>query len=363
MDLPPVEIRLYETLEDITDRQWDELALRSPHATVFQKIAWLRSWWEVFGEARRLVLLAAYRGDRLVGAASFFAEQKRGLPADRATLRFVGYEHSDYQTFLTDPSDPGVMDALLDALERVTPPRGAAHLQEIPEESALAAALRARASRHGSYIRETDRTACPYLLIDADLANEPRSLKRHAKRLRQLGDIQVCHIRDADSILPHLSDFFEQHVRRWANTAFPSLFTRESNRTFYRLVTQRLADTGALLFTTVALNGQPCAYHFGFISGRHLLWYKPSFDVGLAKHSPGQFLLRELVGFAAREGLDRLDFTRGDEPFKRRVTSLRTYNASYALLARGRDRLWFDMRALGRRARDRIRRAFTYKGL
>ncbi|HEV7716525.1 MAG TPA: GNAT family N-acetyltransferase [Steroidobacteraceae bacterium] len=361
-----LEIRLHDRLEDLSEPEWEGLMSRCPSATVFQRLGWLRSWHDAFVTNGRLTVVTAHRAGRLVGAAPLFVDL-HGLRTDEGILKFVGHEHSDYNTFLADPAEPGVIDSLLDAMELLVPCRGSAQLQEIPEDSSVGAALLSRVHERGSWMRTTYRTACPYLPLESAsnpgaAPPEPPSLRRHASRLAKAGTVSVRHDRDTDSILPHLPAFFEQHVRRWAGTPFPSLFTRAANRRFYEAIARRLGASGAVLFTTVLLDGRACAYHFGLVSGRRLLWYKPSFDIGLAAHSPGQYMLRELIRLAVEERMERLDFTRGDEAFKSRITSLKTHNTSVVMLARARDRLLFDTRVGARRFRDRIRLAFTSGG-
>jgi CelD/BcsL family acetyltransferase involved in cellulose biosynthesis len=53
-----------------------------------------------------------------------------------------------------------------------------------------------------------------------------------------------------------------------------------------------------------------------------VIWYKPSFDITHAAHSPGLVLMRHLIDYAVGHDRRELDFTVGDEPFKRRFTNL-----------------------------------------
>jgi CelD/BcsL family acetyltransferase involved in cellulose biosynthesis len=78
------------------------------------------------------------------------------------------------------------------------------------------------------------------------------------------------------------------------------------------------ARAGWLRFTRLDWGDRPIAFHFGFCFAGRYLWYKPSFDIGLARMSPGEALLRRLLLAAAGEGAREFDFGLGDEPFKRR---------------------------------------------
>ena len=74
------------------------------------------------------------------------------------------------------------------------------------------------------------------------------------------------------------------------------------------------------------------AFHFGMSFNGSFLWYKPSFDLALARRSPGEVLLRQLLLAAQAEAAHTFDFGLGDEPFKYRfatdVPRVRTWTLS-----------------------------------
>jgi CelD/BcsL family acetyltransferase involved in cellulose biosynthesis len=104
------------------------------------------------------------------------------------------------------------------------------------------------------------------------------------------------------------------------------------------------------------VDGAPAAFHLGFVSEGDLLWYKPSFNPALARYSPGEVLLRELLLYAGEHRLSGLDFTRGDEAFKRRFSDMERCTKSFrfysdrseALRIRSRDFVRNQLRALAR---------------
>src|SRR5262249_35242224 len=141
---------------------------------------------------------------------------------------------------------------------------------------------------------------------------------------RREGDLEVLHLRDGIAILPHLDEFFAQHVARWAATPHPSLFLDPQQRDFYRRLCAVAGTAGWLRFTRVAWDGRPIAFHFAFCHGGPHPWYKPTFAVELARRSPGEVLLRQLLLAALDEGAHTFDFGLGDEGFKARfATSVR----------------------------------------
>jgi CelD/BcsL family acetyltransferase involved in cellulose biosynthesis len=334
------------TLDVVTDLavlpadQWQALVDGSPGATVFQELGWLRAWWATCAPpGAKPWLLTAKAETTLVGVAPLFkAETGRGGSAPRGELRFIGDPHSDYNQLLVADGTPAVYDALLKALDDEVRLGGCATLSDIPTHSDTARALLPRVRPFGR-VALSPSTACPRLDLEvapttASSLLRKQSFRRHANKLKGAGTVSVEHIQDTGRIREHLPAFFDQHVRRWHATPYPSLFLGDHNRRLYDRLLDELPPSRGVLFTVVTVDGRPAAYHYGFLSGRDLIWYKPAFEIDLADFSPGQALLYALVEWCVANGRAGLDFTRGDEAFKaryanqvRETRSLRLYHS------------------------------------
>jgi CelD/BcsL family acetyltransferase involved in cellulose biosynthesis len=104
-------------------------------------------------------------------------------------------------------------------------------------------------------------------------------------------------------------------------TDSPSLFQEPAQRMFYRRLSESLSASGWLRFTRLCWQGRPIAFHFGFQYRGSFLWYKPSFDILLARHSPGEVLIRQLLLLALDEDAHTFDFGLGNEAFKQRFAT------------------------------------------
>lgn len=296
---------------------WDALVARSASDVVFLTWAWQSAWWEVFGRGE-LLLIAAQRDGAIISVAPLFTEAGMIYP--------VGSGGSDYLDFLGDTSEPEVLASLLDHARRCVKDFIGFVFYHLPESSTNSAWLAAAAATLGVSLFDEGEQAAPAM----DLRGQPelaleatrkKSLVRHEKFFTRDGGLRVVHSRTADEILPHLGDFFAQHRARWADTPSPSLFCDEAQQRFYRRVTELASNDGWLRFTRIEAQGRAIAYHFGFCFRGSFLWYKPSFDVELARHSPGEVLLRQLLLAAIEEGAHTFDFGLGDEAFKARFAT------------------------------------------
>ena len=144
---------------------------------------------------------------------------------------------------------------------------------------------------------------------------------RHENFFLREGQLRVEHLSESREVLPQLEEFFAQHIGRWAETDSPSLFLDEAQRRFYEQWTRAAGERGWLRFMRVEWAGKAIAFHYGMSYRGRYLWYKPSFAMELARHSPGEVLLRQLLLAAIDEGASLFDFGIGDEAFKYRFAT------------------------------------------
>lgn len=323
----PVTTRILDSFDapGAGPQPWSALLASAATRSVFQTRHWQHAWWRSFARGQ-LMLVVAERDGKPLALAPLFA--------DGGMLFFVGSGGSDYLDFLGETTAPGVLEALLDTALQAVPGCVGLRFYHVPDASPTGERLQDAARRLGMACHDEGTLPAPVL----DLAGTPgavpeaagkKSLVRHERYFRREGSLSVLHLRRGAEILPHLDRFFDQHVERWAVTPYPSLFLDPAQRAFYRRLTESADDSGGLRFTRVDWNGLPVAFHYGFHHDDVFLWYKPSFDISLARRSPGEVLLRQLLLAAGDECAASFDFGLGDEAFKRRfatrVPTVRTW--------------------------------------
>lgn len=316
---------------------WERLLAVSESRTVFQTRDWARAWWSAYGRGRLLPIVVEHRGEPVL-LAPFFA--------DGGMAFLIGSGGSDQLDLIGDTACPGALEEALAAVRDGTPGFVGIRLYHVPDDSTTGARL-ATAARHLDLdlfdegdlavpaIAGSDLAGAGIATLLTDVADRT-SLRRHERALARLGRLEVEHLRAGRAIAPLLDAFFDQHVARWAATASPSLFLDERNRAFYRGLVA--TDAPWLRFTRVLVDGQAVAMHLGFHHDGTFLWYKPSFDIALARHSPGEVLLRALFLLARDEGAERFDFGIGDEAFKGRFATETRHVRTWGLYPRSAER-------------------------
>jgi len=326
-----IEIKVVTRREQMTvgREEWNHLLSGSETNTVFQTYEWILSWWTVFGHMHTLFLVEVRDGDKLLALAPMML----GKVGMQRVLRFIGDGNSDYCDFVAGERKSDALDAILDTAAAF---RGwdVFQLKNLPGSSSTVASVLDFCNRAGKRFLERDEIVCPTLLLKgheeyARRVASGKTVRRRHNFLRKSKKFKIYHLKEVDEALRCFDHFAAQHVRRWSDTPSKSLFLEVGNREFYRELIRALLPQGLLLFTVLEYEGIPIAYHFGFEYGSKLLWYKPSFDPDYARLSPGTVLLKHLIEYGLERGHLELDFTIGDEPFKRRYANHLKRNVHY----------------------------------
>lgn len=313
-----VHIQLLKGFDDplIGADVWNALLHHGGSNTIFQTYQYQKTWWEIFGRGR-LLLIAACKNNQPFAIAPLFE--------DGQMIFFIGSGGSDYLDFVGDLNDELVLAGLLQSAKEQVPGFLGFRFYHVPESAKTHRVISALAKENEWDIYQGETWPCPQLSLKgaegAYAATRKKSLLRHHAWFERNGGFETIHFTQAEDIIPLLNEFFDQHVERWAATDYPSLFQDPMQRNFYTALTEALSPTGWLRFTCIRWREQYIAIHFGFSYEGSFLWYKPSFSLALAKHSPGEVLLRQLILLALDEQAHTFDFGMGEEAFKMRFAT------------------------------------------
>lgn len=306
----------------VTPLQWDQIAESGPVATVFQTWDWHDTWLRCFKKGRELKIFVGFEGGEPFAIAPLISSE-----SDPRVVELIGMGYADYLDMMCPPDHlDDFLSSTLTALDASAGQISRVNFVNIPDYSPTNDFLASAPPTLGFRYLKYASVPCPTLLIrdhEVEVKNllAKYSMRRPENILRRSGQLQTLEICGSENIASHLPKFFEQHVKRWQNTNTPSRFESSEYRNFFEQLAFQLSRKGWLSFSTTTLNDQPIAYHFGFAYQHRLTWYKPSFDISLKQRSPGLVLLRHLINSALTRGFHELDFTVGDEEFKRRYTN------------------------------------------
>jgi CelD/BcsL family acetyltransferase involved in cellulose biosynthesis len=346
------------TVGDIARDAWDALASANPWATPFSGWAFQRAWWDAYGGSAHDQTLAVVDGEsgELVAIvplmhrheveptdAATHTRMRQGHPAEltpvppTAKAIFFGASyHADYATILAEPSDlPAVADAVAAHLA-AEPDPGHSHptpwdvidLRRLrcgdPAADALTDAFRRRETTNSWIVTDEREDVCPILTLppggdfDSYLATlgkkDRHEVRRKLRRAEAVGEVGLT---DSVDPLADLDSFIDLHQRRWGDQGlFAAGPGGDASRLFFRRLFEEHGPDGGLRLAFLTVGGKRIAagIHFRTVDG--MLYYNAGVDPEARDLSPGVLMVAAYVQRAIRERCRRLDFLRGDEPYK-----------------------------------------------
>jgi CelD/BcsL family acetyltransferase involved in cellulose biosynthesis len=337
---------------------WDRLAAASPWATPFSGWAFHRAWWDAYGGTahEQTLVVTDPATDRTVAIvplmhrhaveptdADTHSRMRLGHPGPLTSVAptakaiyFGASYHADYATLLAAPDVlPAVSEAVVEYLaSKATPddkhpaPWDVVDLRRLrcgdPAADALAVAFGRREMSEGWTLNVEREDVCPVVHLEpgidfdgylSTLGKKGRhEIRRKIRRAEAVGEISLT---DSATPLADLEEFIDLHQRRWGDEG---LFSRtrggDAARVFFRRLFEEHGPDGplGLAFLTVGDRRVAAGVHFRTTDG--YLYYNAGVDPDARDLSPGVIMVAAYVQRAIAEGCRRLDFLRGDEPYK-----------------------------------------------
>src|SRR5262245_4644074 len=262
-----MRIAFSEDGRDFQRRDWSDLVDRDPAGTIFHRPAFLKIYWEEFGESPDHLLLAFAEEDDGTQVAAVAFER---IGED---LRFLGgTEVTDYMGPVGVPeAQPEVAKALVGALLERDDWR-AADLRGLAEDHAWLRLLSDAASAAGLGVVEDDdqNGTAPFLALprtwDEYLEGLPAKLRheirRKAKKLEaDAGPFRILTA-GQDTIGPLLDRFVELHRM----SAGPKgVFMVPGMEIFFRRLAEAFLPDGVFRLTFIEVGGELAAGTVGFV--------------------------------------------------------------------------------------------------
>jgi CelD/BcsL family acetyltransferase involved in cellulose biosynthesis len=253
------------------------------------------------------------------------------VPPTATAVFFGASYHADYATILAAPADlPRVAAALTDYLAEPSARRrwDAVDLRRLrcgdPAADALAAAVGGREIAEGWTLNVEREDVCPVVTLPvggdmegylATLGKKERhEIRRKVRRAEAVGAIGLEESADP---LADLESFIELHQKRWGiDGLFPDTPGGAQSRVLFRRLFELHGPDGPLRLTVLTVGGRRIAAGLHFETPDGYLYYNAGIDPDARDLSPGVLMVYAYVRHALLTGLTRLDFLRGNEPYK-----------------------------------------------
>jgi CelD/BcsL family acetyltransferase involved in cellulose biosynthesis len=340
----------------ISQAAWDGLAARNPWATPFSGWAFQRAWWDAYGSnayEETLVVLPPSAApdaepiaivplmhrhevepdDALTGTGMRHGSDMAltPVPPTATAMFFGGSYHADYATILAAPADlPAVADVVAEFLAEPSElrPWDVIDLRRLrcgdPAADALAETFGAREIAEGWTLNLEREDVCPVVTFPTDVdldgylatldKKDRHEIRRKVRRAEAVGEVRLD---DSADPLADLETFIELHQKKWgADGLFPETPGGAQSRVLFRRLFELFGARGPLHLTFLSVGGRRIAAGIHFETPDSYLYYNAGVDPDASDLSPGILMIHRYVERALRAGIRRLDFLRGDEPYK-----------------------------------------------
>jgi CelD/BcsL family acetyltransferase involved in cellulose biosynthesis len=233
---------------------------------------------------------------------------------------------------------------LMSALRRWTQPWHWLEMTELETGSPLHTAWQAACATGAYGQRSQPGERPPYRAHQGSLdeligASESKAFRKkmrgHLREVREGEHARVQWYRQPLELAEYQALALAIEARSWKHAAGSAITSRDWEEAFYAQLIQRLGATGSLLGSVLFLDGQPAAHSLELQHGTRTFGLKSSFDVALARSSPGRLLMLQVLDTCFASGCREYDFLGKDEDYKlewtdtvRQHMTLRVYNDS-----------------------------------
>jgi CelD/BcsL family acetyltransferase involved in cellulose biosynthesis len=186
------------------------------------------------------------------------------------------------------------------------------------------AAFDAAAAANGWTIVREREDVCPVVTLPEGVDFEGyldtldkkarHEIRRKIRRAEAVGAVTMGESTDPIADLPTFIDF---HQAKWGDRGlFPANAGGDASRVFIRRLFEAFGPTGPVRLGFLSCAGRRIGAGIHFDDGHTLSYYNAGVDPEARDLSPGVLLIARFVQEAIASGRRRLDFLRGNEPYK-----------------------------------------------
>jgi CelD/BcsL family acetyltransferase involved in cellulose biosynthesis len=323
------------------EHDWNALVEGPP----FRSWDWLATWWKHYGTesqesnnrrtqlgGRRLNVLAVYdvvaddagSARQLIGVAPWYLDEN---PVMGSALRWLGDGEicTDHLSLVCKPEDASrVATAVAEALTTVHDDWDRIDLKAVDADDAAVGQLLAAFEERECVVTQSAADACWAVELPATWDEYLAAIsKSHRKQLRQLerrvldsDRVRWYPVQNAAELDAAWTVLVDLHQRRRKSLGEPGCFASRSFFSFHREIVDRMFARGELRMSWLALDGRPAAAEYHFADSRATYAYQGGVDPDRLDEEPGRLSTILCMQQAIKEGHTKLDFLRGDEPYK-----------------------------------------------
>jgi CelD/BcsL family acetyltransferase involved in cellulose biosynthesis len=315
-----LNVKIYRDFGSELEDVWRNFESHCDHF-VFQSYDWLMTWQKTSGEVHLCMRPYIYVVTEKGREVAIFPLGIRDV-AGVKILEFLGGSQADYNAPLINPQYNSIsqLRTIWRKVQENFPVHDVLSLIRIPDtlnhqSNHLVQILGAKLSsvayslRLPGTIGEFEKSMTASRLADS---------RRQMKRLSHFGRLDYSFSTCTPSHLKITEAMIKQKRGRYLETGVRDTLSEKSIQNFYLNLSGKLGGYGRIHVSSLGINDEILATHWGAIYGDRYYWLMPSYaGGGWRKFSAGRLLLENTIRWAIENGLKVFDFTIGGEEYKK----------------------------------------------
>ncbi len=295
-------------------KDYRELWINSVHPSAFQAPRFIKKLIE--HHAENTIAVFKFYSNQKLRAAAFFTKSNN-------EFKFLSDLRTDHNYFIihgkrTKDEVKAIFKAFVDQIASKKWPWT---LNYHPTWSAYAGCFRQTLKNSDLFYEQFNYSVCPVLEMDSSKDIEERftrskNILRKLAKLQKHFDVDLETLSDTSDLDQWIDGFVDAHMARWANTKTPSEFHDPANKVFLKKALLAWHKDGILVRFSIKTEQGRIAYAIALVEGNTLLHHSHTYDINYSQYSPGLIMMYIIGKYMGANGLKKLDFGDGNEPYK-----------------------------------------------
>ena len=324
-----MNLELIDKIERLRKIQpfWEELLSVYTGRDFFLMHQWFFAWWDIYGNGKKLFVLALWEGDQLMGLFLLYKISKgpfivitfAGQPIVSDRMDFIlrpGYEEEcllNFISWLFSRFDWDIMILRDFASFSLNPEILCQKLTEVGKKT-----LTFLEAPNYYISLNKFRNIDSFLNVTTNKKSRKR-LRYKERRLSRYKSVEWNILFGIDdSLVDEMEDLVTKRSIRGLKDK--SYFSNPKNTLFLKRLSREPINQNNILLFTLRIKGELCAYRLIFQYDNKLLCYQTSFDMNFSKLSIGNQITYRAIEYAFVNGYNEVDFLKGDEKHKKQYT-------------------------------------------
>lgn len=323
-----IEVEVIDTFDKLLslEKAWNTALMRSSSNFIFLTFEWIRTWWEHYGQRRRLLVLVVRKEGEISCIAPLMTSLSSRFGLKLRKVEFIGSMRSNWLDFIVPGTPRESLRAAIDHLMKRRNDWDMIDLQNMPLSSETVPTFEEYAQQGRYTLHRELYPNCFYLTIDEEwetyLKSRNRKFRENVRRIdrkmSQYGNVQFVQLDCPEEIMGPFKSIWAMEQKSRKAQDRKTIFGEESSRRFYSDLAQVLGEKGWVILSLLKINGQHIAYDFSFLYDGTFYGYNTAYDKKYSELSPGVYLMRRVLQSLFHSEVKEVDLYRGGAHFKKR---------------------------------------------